>query len=86
MRGRKRYTDEFKRDVLEMAASGEGSIAQLERDLGITPGLIYKWPNRYQVEGSNGRLGPSQDRATASEIRRLQREQAYCAYSRRIVQ
>ena len=42
----KRYTDEFKREVLEMAAGKERSIRQLERELGITAGLIYKWRER----------------------------------------
>lgn len=43
MKKNKSYPEEFKREVLEMAGSQEVSIAQLERDLGITAGLIYKW-------------------------------------------
>lgn len=39
----RRYTKEFKLEMLDMAAHGEKSIAELARDLGITPGLIYKW-------------------------------------------
>lgn len=34
----KKYTEEFKREALELAETREVSIAQLERDLGITPG------------------------------------------------
>ena len=37
---KREYTDEFKREVLAMAAKGEKSISELERDLGITPGLV----------------------------------------------
>jgi transposase-like protein len=40
--GYKKYTDEFKREVLAMVAEGKRSVAQLERDLEITPGPIYK--------------------------------------------
>lgn len=40
-RKNKRYTEEFKRDVLEMAAQGDVSVAQLSRDLGIAPSLIH---------------------------------------------
>lgn len=54
----KQYTEEFKRDVLEMAANKERSVAQLERDLGITSGLVYKWRERYRVDASNRRLQP----------------------------
>ena len=85
MSQRNRYTDEFKRDVLEMVAGGERSIAQLERDLGITPGLIYKWRDRYQVEQSNGSLHPSQERAAEAEIRRLKRELAIVKQERDIL-
>ncbi len=69
-----RYTKEFKLEVLEMAAQGEKNIPELERDLGITPGLLYKWRQRYQVDEVRGKLAPSEDCETAAEIRRLKRE------------
>jgi transposase-like protein len=37
---KRQYTTEFKREVVEMAAKGEKSIAELERDLSITPGQV----------------------------------------------
>ena len=70
--GYKKYTDEFKQDVLAMAAEGTRSVAQLERDLDITPGLVYKWQQRYRVKGET--LQPSEDRAEQAELRRLRRE------------
>ena len=68
----KQYTEEFKREVLAMVAESQDSIAQIERDLGITPGLIYKWQRRYRVKEE--RLEPSEERAEQMEIRRLKRE------------
>ena len=70
--GYKKYSDEFKRDVLAMAAEGTRSVAQLERDLDITPGLVYKWQQRYRVNGET--LQASDDRAEQAELRRLRRE------------
>jgi len=71
----KKYTEEFKREALELSETREVSIAQLERDLGITPGLIYKWRERYQIDNTNGnKLKPSADREEQAEIRRLKRE------------
>jgi len=70
----KRYTDEFKREVLEMAAGKERSIRELERELGITAGLIYKWRERYRLDEKNGALRPSEARAAEAEIRHLKRE------------
>ena len=74
MKKNKSYTEEFKREVLEMAASAEISIAQLEHDLGITSGLIYKWRERYRVDETSGELKPSAEREAEAEIRRLKRE------------
>jgi transposase-like protein len=64
--GYKKYSDEFKREVLGMVAEGSRSVAQLERDLDITPGLIYKWQQHYQVKGDT--LQPSKERAEQAEL------------------
>ena len=48
--GYKRYSDEFKREVLEMVSECNRSVAQLERGLDITLGRIYKWQQRYRVK------------------------------------
>lgn len=72
MRRYKKHTDEFKRDVLAMVAEGTRSVAQIERDLDLTPGLVYKWQQRYRVQEE--RLEPSEARAEQAELRRLKRE------------
>lgn len=68
----KKYSNEFKQEVLAMVATEERSVSQIERDLDITPGLIYKWQQRYRVV--EDKLQPSAERAEQAEIRRLKRE------------
>ena len=68
----KKCSNEFKQEVLAMVATGERSVSQMERDLDITPGLIYKWQQRYRVV--EDKLQPSVERAEQAEIRRLKRE------------
>ena len=70
----KKYAEEFKHEVLEMAANPDVSVAQLERDLGITAGLIYKWRERYRVDEASGEVKASPEREAEAEIRRLKRE------------
>ncbi len=41
------YTQEFKLEALELLKSSGKSAAQLERELGITKGLLLKWRDRY---------------------------------------
>ncbi len=88
MAKRKRiYTEEFKREALELLQSSDQSAAQVERDLGVTPGLLTKWRGRYQVKQANGEdtLSPSDLAATQAEIRRLRRRLAVAEQERDIL-
>jgi transposase len=82
------YTDEFKREALELLKSSGKSAVQLERDLGITAGMLLKWRNRYQVvrpENQAPRLEPSDLEVAKREIQRLQRELTEVAEEREIL-
>jgi len=71
------YSQEFKRQALELLERGDKSAGQIERELGITPGLLVKWKARYQIiarERMPPEIGPSDMEAAKAEIRRLQRE------------
>jgi transposase-like protein len=64
MDGRKyrTYPKEFKLEALEMLKRSGKSAGQIERELGITPGLLVEWRARYQVlqQGKQEvQLGPS---------------------------
>jgi transposase len=81
------YTEEFKREALALLKSSGKSAAQIERDLGVTKGLLLKWRERYQVRRTNGedRLAPS-DLATAqAEVRQLRRQLAIAEQERDIL-
>ena len=78
-RNYRKYSQEFKLEALELLRHGEKSAGQIERELGITPGLLVKWRARYQIvakEGQSPQIGPSDMEAAKAEIRRLQRELA----------
>jgi transposase len=82
------YTDEFKREALELLKSSGKSAGQLERELGITAGMLLKWRDKYQVvtkEKEEARLEPSDLEAAKREIRRLQRELTEIAEEREIL-
>ena len=36
----RKYTNEFKLEALSLAENSEKSLCQIERELGITPGLL----------------------------------------------
>ena len=70
----KKYPDEFKREALRLSAQPGMKVAQVERDLGITPGLVYKWRQRYRVDEISDELKPVAEREAEAEIRRLKHE------------
>jgi transposase len=82
------FTPEFKKQALELLKRGDKSASELERELGITPGLLGKWRSRYQVvakEGQPAQIAPSDMEAAKAEIRRLQRELANVEEEREIL-
>ena len=67
------YTREFKLEALRLLEASEESAAQIERDLGITTGLLSRWKRQIaadeQAFPGRGRLTPDQE-----HVRQLERE------------
>jgi transposase len=82
------YTEEFKLEALELLKSSGKTSRQIERDLGITAGLLVKWRDRYQVISKNAEqvhLELSDMEAAKREIKRLQRRLAEVEEEREIL-
>ena len=84
----RRYTEEFKLETLELLKSSGKTARQIERDLGITPGLLVKWRDRYQViakDADQAHLALSDMEAAKREIQRLRRRLAEVEEEREIL-
>jgi transposase len=82
------YPEAFKLEALALLKSSGKSTGQLEKDLGITPGLLMKWRHRYQVvqpTAAPAKLEPSDLQAAKAEIHRLQRQLAEVTEEREIL-
>ena len=83
------YTQEFKLEALRLLKSSGKSAGQIERELGITGGMLLKWRDRYQVvspaEGQESLGNPATWKQPRREIRRLQRELTEVAEEREIL-
>lgn len=82
------YPEAFKLEALALLQKGEKSAGQIERELGITPGMLVKWRARYQAVEKGLQevhLEPSDLEAAKAEIKRLQRELAEVAEERDIL-
>ncbi len=74
MASRRTYSRTFKLQALDLARSGQKSINQIERDLGITPGLLHKWKARMKVDGPQAFPGKGHLKEDEELIRQLKRE------------
>lgn len=85
----RQYTEEFKLEALALLKSSGKPASQLERELGITDGMLLKWRDRYQVVKPEGQtrahLQPSELESAQREIRRLERELQEIAEEREIL-
>jgi transposase len=71
---RRDYTREFKIEAVHLWQTSGKSATQIEYDLGIGKGCLYRWKRELAKEGENafpgrGRLAPDQE-----QIRQLERE------------
>jgi len=72
----KKRTDNraFKLQALELVKTSPKSINEIERDLGITAGLLHKWKARMKVDGPQVFPGKGRLKEDEELIRRLKRE------------
>jgi transposase len=85
MARKRTYTRSFKLQALELAKSGQKSINEIERDLGITPGLLHKWKARIKVDGQQAFPGKGRLKEDEELIRRLKRENELLRQEREIL-
>ena len=81
------YPPEFKREALGLLATGEYNMAQLERELGITSGLLRQWKRKAERKGEH--VSPNEEPTTPAaaeaRIRQLERENIRLRQEREIL-
>ena len=74
MARKRTYNRAFKIQALELVKTSQKIISEIERDLGITPGLLHKWKARMKVDGAQAFPGKGRQKEDEELIRRLKRE------------
>ncbi|MFE4335764.1 transposase [Streptomyces sp. NPDC056831] len=72
----KRYTAEFKRDVVTLALSSDKTVTEVARDLGVSPESLRGWVKQAEVDRGEGSAGAltSAEREELAQLRRKVRE------------
>jgi transposase len=82
---RKKYTREFKTRAVQMLETSGKSGHEIEKDLGIGSGQIYRWRKQLEEERYGRRAFPGTGNARDEEIARLKRENAILREERDIL-
>jgi transposase-like protein len=48
---RRTYTKEFKLETLKLADTSEKSVSQIEREMGLPAGVIFRWKQQLRQNG-----------------------------------
>ena len=76
MAGRKTYTREFKVETVRLLETSGKNGQEIEKDLGIGRGQIYRWRKQLAGEGGGIRAFPGTGKPRDEELMRLKRELA----------
>ncbi len=71
---RKRYTAEFKLEAIRLVESSGKSVSQVERELGLPSGILFRWRQQLAAEGADAFPGPGHLPAGEERLRQLERE------------
>jgi transposase len=84
---RKKYSKQFKLDTIQLYEKGDKGMAEVERELGITYGLLRKWRDDLQRTPDQADAFPGQGNLPESEarLRQLERENAQLRQEKEIL-
>lgn len=73
-KARRQYSREFKQEAVQLLKTSGKSASELERELGIGKGNLWRWKREFAADGEDafpgqGRLTPDEER-----LRQLERE------------
>jgi transposase len=71
---RQRFDKQFKLDALRMIQDSERPLAEIARELGIHPNVLYRWRNQLLADPDQAFPGKGKLRPDDDELRRLRRE------------
>ena len=74
IRSRRTFTREFKEEAVRLAEGSDRSAAEIARELGIHPNLVYRWRKELYEEGNEAFPGHGKLKPSDEEVMQLRRE------------
>ena len=74
MDAKKQYSEAFKREALRLLSTSGKTVGEIERELGLSHGLLRYWKKRFQLPENGVGLELSEVEQLKAELRRAKRE------------
>ena len=73
---RRKFDEEFKKNAVKLSYASPKRISEVAKDLGITDSMLYRWRQRYTVDGDKTRFATleEENRALRLELAELKIE------------
>ena len=84
-RQRRKHTEEFKREAVDLVLQGKDSVAEVASRLGISANILYRWKQELATLGENAFPGHGQQTGLEAELRRLRAENERLRMEREIL-
>jgi transposase len=75
-RKRPKYTNEFKAEAAQLAGSGDKSVSETARDIGVSETALRHWIAQAEIDEGNGPVGAltTEERQEMTRLRRELRQ------------
>jgi len=71
---RKQYSREFKQEAVRLLETSGKSASELERDLGVGKGNLWRWKRKFAADGEDAFPGHGRRTPELEQLRQLERE------------
>jgi transposase len=71
---RQRFDKQFKLDALRLIQDSDRPLAEIARELGVHPNVLYRWRNQLLADPDQAFPGKGKLKPEDEELRRLRRE------------
>jgi transposase len=74
MRAKRKYDPEFKREAVRLVVEEGLGIREVERNLGITDGVLKDWVRKHRDHKEAAHIGHQGPQSSETELKQLRRE------------
>ena len=82
---RRTYPKEFKLETLKLAETSEKSVSQIEREMGLPAGIIFRWQRQARQDGEKAFPGHGNLKEAEDRIAQLEKENSNLRMERDIL-